>query len=290
MIEWPEDLIRDIARRRCVLFLGAGVSKNASNEQGQRPPDWDEFLAYLRDKVPDPDSRAAVASCITEGDLLTACEIAKKALRPDTFNSELLRSFAERRFQPSKVHEDLVGIDSRIVATTNFDKLYEMKANSVLHGDVIVKSYTEGDIADVVRRQNRCILKLHGTIDTPNDAIFTRTSYSRARTKYAHFYRVVEALFMTHTFIFMGASMRDPDIRLILEDYANRYSGARPHYMVSPEGEIPAPVLEVIEESMNLRTITYDSVDNHVQLAEGIAELKDLVGLERAALRDTLDW
>ena len=29
MISWPEELVTDIARRKCVLYLGSGVSANS---------------------------------------------------------------------------------------------------------------------------------------------------------------------------------------------------------------------------------------------------------------------
>ncbi|NOJ78874.1 SIR2 family NAD-dependent protein deacylase [Myxococcus xanthus] len=251
---------------------------------------WDEFLQSLAGSLPTGDKRTAVEQCIGEGDLLTACEIARKALRPDVFKGELLRHFAEKRFKPAPIHKDIVGIDSRIVITTNFDKIYEMEANTMLHGDILVKNYYDSDLADTLRRQQRCVLKIHGTIDTPDKTIFTRTDYASARITHRHFYRALEALFMTHTFVFLGASMRDPDLRLILEDYAYRYGGTRPHFMVMPSGSPVPPVLEVLEESMNLRTICYDPALNHAELATGISELKNLVETERATLRNTLNW
>lgn len=290
MITWPDDLVRDIARRRCVLFLGAGVSKNASNTAGERPMNWDEFLKNIALQITSGEQRSAVEQCILDGDLLTACEIARKALRKDIFTQELLNQFASKRFQPSQVHRDLVDLDSWIVLTTNFDKLYEMQASVQLHGDVLVKNYYDSDLGDILRRQQRSVLKVHGTIDAPDRTVFTRTDYANARTAYQHFYCALEALFITHTFVFLGASMRDPDIRLILEDYAYRYRVARPHYMVMPAGMPVGPVLEVLEESMNLRTIVYDSANHHAELAQGLSDLKKLVQLERDELTRTLNW
>lgn len=290
MIIWPKDLINDIARRRCVLFLGAGVSKNSCNDKGERPMDWTEFLAHLAGLITDAPAAAAVRECISAGDLLTACEIARKSLRPANFNSELLRCFSEKRFHPGEIHCDLVGIDSRVVLTTNVDKLYDTTANTILHGDVIVKAHSDVDVADVIRRQNRCIIKVHGTIDTPGSTIFTRIDYADARTKHSHFYSVLEALFMTHTFLFLGASMRDPDMALLLEDYSLRYKGSRPHYVVMPEGSMSSQVLEVMEHSMNFQTISYDSTDNHAQLGLGIKELRTQVEEARMGLLETMDW
>lgn len=252
--------------------------------------DWTEFLAHLASLISDVSAATVVRECIAAGDLLTACEIARKALRIPHFNSELLRCFSEKRFQPGEIHNDLVGIDSRVVLTTNVDKLYDTTANAVLHGDVIVKAHSDIDVADVIRRQNRCIIKVHGTIDTPGSTIFTRIDYADARTKHSHFYSVLEALFMTHTFLFLGASMRDPDMALLLEDYSLRYKGSRPHYVVMPEGSLPPQVLDVMEHSMNFQTIPYDSSDNHAQLGLSIKELRIQVEQARMGLLETMDW
>ena len=39
-ISWPNSLVNDIARRRCVIFLGSGISRNSVNEAGIRPKTW----------------------------------------------------------------------------------------------------------------------------------------------------------------------------------------------------------------------------------------------------------
>ena len=80
MIDWPEDLVRDIAARRSVLFLGAGVSRNSENEHGVHPREWTDFLRHLATQVPDVAQQAEVTQCITDADLLTACELARKYL------------------------------------------------------------------------------------------------------------------------------------------------------------------------------------------------------------------
>lgn len=43
MINWPEALVEAIARRRCVLFLGSGISANSKNSSGKRPATWENF-------------------------------------------------------------------------------------------------------------------------------------------------------------------------------------------------------------------------------------------------------
>ena len=174
--------------------------------------------------------------------------------------------------------------------TTNFDKLYENRANQLQANTVLVKNYYDKDIADVFRRQDRVVLKVHGTIDAADQTIFTRSQYALARRNYGHFYQMLRGLFITHTFVFLGASMRDPDMQLLLEDHAYRFEGSRPHYMIMPENSARQGTLQVLEETMNLRALLYDSVDNHRALAESIAELVSLVEAAREDIARTAQW
>lgn len=290
MIEWPEELVSDIARRRSAIFIGAGVSMNSTNDRGERPRDWVSFLQHLADMISDETAKSAAKKCVEEGDLLTACEVAKNTLHTENFKRILLAEFAERRFQAAPIHRDIVEIDSRIVLTSNFDKIYDTAANSILSGDVLVKSYRDNDIADIIRRPNRCIIKVHGSIDTPEDAIITRSDYAMMRNKYASFYRLLDALFLTHTFLFLGCSMNDPDLRLLLEDYSRRFGKAKPHYVVTPGDRISAPVVKVLEANMSLRILTYSVDNNHAELTASIGALRGLVNQARATLLETMNW
>ncbi len=290
MIDWPEDLVRDIAARQSILFLGAGVSRNASNSAGVHPKEWAEFLRYLASRIPVTDQAKEVLQCIDDADLLTACELARKYLSSTTFKTEILQEYSGNAYRPAKIHDDLSLVDSRIVMTTNFDKLYENRANHHQDNTVIVKNYYDTDIADVFRRQNRVVLKVHGTIDNPDRTIFTRSKYAIARRDFAHFYNLLRGLFVTHTFIFLGASLRDPDIQLILEDHAYRFEGSRPHYIAMPENSAKSGTLKVMEETMNLRALLYDPADNHKALADSIAALGPRVEQAREVIAATAAW
>ncbi|CAO3355349.1 SIR2 family protein [Azospirillum palustre] len=290
MIDWPEDLVQDIAARRSVLFLGAGVSRNAANVDGLHPREWVEYLKHLASKIADDLHRAEVVQCINDADLLTACELARRYLSPHVFKTEMLKEFSGNAYKPAKIHDDLSLVDSRLVMTTNFDKLYENRANQLQDNTVIVKNYYDKDVADVFRRQDRVVLKVHGTVDAPDSAIFTRSQYALARRDYAHFYQMLRGLFVTHTFVFLGASMRDPDMQLLLEDHAYRFEGARPHYMVMPENSARVGTLKVLEETMNLKALLYDPSNNHRALANSVAALVPKVDAARQQIAVTAGW
>ncbi len=290
MIDWPEDLVRDVAARRSVLFLGAGVSRNAQNKHGVHPREWTDFLTYLASKVSKAELRKEIEQCIIDADLLTACELGRKYLSASDFKTEMLKEFSGNAYKPAQIHDDLSRVDSRLVMTTNFDKLYENRANQLQCNTVLVKNYYDKDVADVFRRQDRVVLKVHGTIDESDRTIFTRSQYALARRDYGHFYQLLRGLFVTHTFVFLGASMRDPDMQLLLEDHAYRFEGARPHYMVMPENSARAGTLRVLEETMNLKALLYDPANNHQSLADSVAALVPKVEAARQEIAATAAW
>jgi hypothetical protein len=290
MIDWPVDLIRDVAARRSVLFLGAGVSRNAKNKEGLHPREWTEFLKHLASKVANKDQRNEIEHCINDADLLTACELARKYLSPPDFKTEMLQEFSGNGYQPAQIHDDLSRVDSRLVMTTNFDKLYENRANQLQDNTVLVKNYYDKDVADVFRRNDRVVLKVHGTIDDSERSIFTRSQYALARRDYGHFYQMLRGLFVTHTFVFLGASMRDPDMQMLLEDHAYRFEGARPHYMVMPETSARVGTIRVLEETMNLKALLYDPANDHQALADSVAALVPKVEAARQVIAETAGW
>lgn len=289
MIDWPDDLVADIARRRSVLFLGAGVSKNAATATGERPKDWLEFLRHATTKVSVPDAQAEIKDRLDKQDFLTACELIRFHLKPDAFKGLLLQEY-NKPYVPGAVFNDIVALDSRYVITTNFDKIYETHANRVQHGTVLVKNYYDDDLSDVLRRTERVVIKIHGTMDSADRTIFTRSAYASARVAHAHSYQILDALFMTHTSIFLGASMRDPDMQLLLEEQTYRFPGRRPHFVVMPNDTELKAVLPIMEETMNIRPILYDPVDHHKELADGLGALRGLVDQARDDLTRTFGW
>ena len=50
-MKWSNQLINCIARNRCVLFLGAGLSMNSEDDNGIHPKDWKGFLLSGLEKI-----------------------------------------------------------------------------------------------------------------------------------------------------------------------------------------------------------------------------------------------
>lgn len=287
MINWPKELISDIARRRSVIFLGAGISRNSENEKGIHPKTWAEFLDFAVDSI---QPRKHVRSLLRKEDYLTACEVIRERLGREDFKDLLIKQFLSPKFRHAPIHVAIFKLDSRIVATPNYDKIYETYANGEAKSSIRIKHHFDNDIAEAIRRTDRIILKIHGTIDTPDKMVFTRKDYAEARVKYRSFYSALEALALTHTFLFLGCGVNDPDVRLLLEDSFFKNPINRSHIFVLPKGSVHGDVVKVIEATMNLNVLTYRKTNDHAELLSSVEYLVQLVEQERDVLRRDSNW
>ena len=176
------------------------------------------------------------------------------------------------------------------MATPNFDKIYETKANTAANGSIVLKHHYDPDVADIIRENGRLILKIHGSIDSPNRMIFTRSEYAKARSEHRSFYQILDSLAVTHTFIFLGCGTNDPDLKLLFEDVFFRHPHSRKHAMVLPRNALHNDVVDIVEETMNLRVIKYNPAANHQELTDSIKELVTLVESKRDEIKSTGNW
>lgn len=174
--------------------------------------------------------------------------------------------------------------------TPNVDKIYEVYAQAETAGTILVKKYYDSDLVNKIKSEERIILKIHGTLDESSKMIFTRSQYTNARYQNAAFYRLLEALSLTHTFIFIGCGFSDPDIQLVLENYSFVFPGSPCHYFITSKDGINTEYKRIVKENRNLEIITCDSKDNHRELHDALEELVPMVEDERTRIAKEMDW
>lgn len=292
IIDWPQDLVSDVARRRCVLVLGSGISSNSTNASGARPKTWAAFLNHATTFIGAPAAhKKEINKLIRNNEFLTACQVIRDLMGKTAFYQLTEQEYLIPRFQYAEIHDRIIELDSRIVATPNFDTIFENRINSVQHSSVAVKNYYDNDVAEAIRSTKRMVLKIHGTINSPNRMIFTRDDYTKARHENAAFYSILDALAVTHTFLFLGCGLDDPDIKLILEDYGFKHEHSRPHYFVLPSSKLHAIVKPAVEKSLNVSCLSYPAPrGDHSKLKASIQELRDLVNAERLEISTKQSW
>lgn len=288
MIEWNEDIVQAIGRRRCVIVLGAGVSRNSKNKDGKRPATWEEFLKNCSESLGNPNH---IDELINKKDFLTACELIKKKLTADNFTTLVQKEYQSAGYFHAPIHEHIYNLDASIVASPNFDNIYETHAAKISAGSVIIKDHTSQDIANYLLGGDvRLVLKTHGSANNPQDVIFTRNDYASARTKYVLFYEILKSLALTHTFLFIGCGMDDPDIRMLFEDVQFAHGRMPFHYMTLPRAEVHPDVLQVASESMRVKFIEYSPVNGHEELTTSLEELVKRVDEFRQQKTTDLKW
>ncbi|MGM8061219.1 SIR2 family protein [Vogesella indigofera] len=293
MINWPKELVSAIARRKAVIFIGAGVSMNCTSNSGRKPPSWKEFLEEGIEKIAHTKDKTELRALLKSGDYLNCCQILKEKLNTD-WVPYLEDCFVTPGYSPNELQKSIFKLDSSIVMTPNVDKIYDQyvnSANDLQINNVKIKKYFDNDIPRVLRGngKQRLLLKIHGCIDTPDNLIFTRQDYADIRNKHSNFYKAIDALILTHAFIFIGCGMNDPDLQLILENYARTFGAAPPHYITLSE-KISNNYESILAKNFNLKVLKYSPANNHIELLDSIQKLATDVEQERALLSQSTLW
>jgi len=136
------------------------------------------------------------------------------------------------------------------------------------------------------------ILKIHGTIDKDDELIFSKHQYAIAKYKHKTFYRLLDTLALTRTFIFLGCGLNDPDIKLVLENNNFIYPGCRPHYFVAAKSMVDEEMKKVLKSNYNLNILEYSltRTTGHDNLLTSLNALCALVEDVRHELSTTQNW
>lgn len=255
-IEWPTNLIEEIAFRRCVIFIGAGISATAKNLQGQSPTTWKSFIEGAKNLIPptNTESRDFVDKMLQQGNYLLALQAVSNSVEPGSYSRYLQQIYRDPNYKASLVHELIKEIDSKIVISTNFDKIYENLCND--HGYTVANYIDIDTIAATIKSTNNLIIKAHGTIDNTRSMVFTQEQFYEARKNHPGFYEILNALFQTHTVLFLGYSLNDPDINLVLESVSKTSFSGSPHYVVVKEG-VETEIKKYWYKCYNVSTLEY---------------------------------
>ncbi len=288
MIRWPDELVSALARRRAVLFLGAGVSRNAVSASGERPPMWHDFLHAGIKRC--AGSKVEIKRLLENGDLFTCCQLIKQRL-DHAWIPFLEEKFFFPGFEVRSIHKHIFELDAHIVLTPNFDKIYDNYATAATGSKVRIKKYHDPDLARFLRgsEKQRLVLKVHGCIDTPGSLVFTRADYVDLRSKYDNFYRAIEALILANTFIFIGCGGAGPDISLLLEQYARSFRDSPPNYFITSSKWSKDYAL-MMNKNYNLVPVCYSEKNEHAELTDSLAVLVQKVDERRSQLAASALW
>jgi len=192
------------------------------------------------------------------------------------FTAFLRDKFVAPNFNPLEIHKIVQELDSKIVITTNYDDIYDRYCLQewAKQGYNVCRYYENHAINDI-RSKTRLILKAHGCITNPAKVVLTRASYFEARRAYPSFYAILDALFLTNTLLFLGCSLSDPDIQLVLENANISAPSNHPHYALVESGRHQS-IVNAIRKTYNIELLEY-SQGKHDEAEEALRNLRDEV-------------
>jgi SIR2-like domain len=193
--------------------------------------------------------------------------------------------FLRAQFQPSSpvdywitpAHDELVALELPLLFTTNYDDLIE-KAY-VHHMRTLVASRTADDfVAHWPTRPSSHLVKIHGSIDNARTVVLTRGDYARARSERKRIYDQLRYDFESTAYLFVGFSLSDPNINILLDDARFQTQGALPPSF-TVQGRYD-PVTDAYYRSLGVNVIwigTWDLLPSFLRAINPRVELTTVV-------------
>lgn len=199
-------LSREIAERRAILFVGAGLSA------GLGLPSWPQLIAELGEDL----GYSADEFLELSNDFRSLTEyyrLEKKSI--DALRDRMLElgNVDDNALRESRAHRLIVGLQFPIIYTTNYDQLLERAF--ALYDRQFNKTVTAKDIA----REDPSlptIVKFHGDLDDASSLVVTETDYFRRLAFEEPLDIKLTADAFARTMLFVGYSLSDVNLRVML--------------------------------------------------------------------------
>ena len=179
MVSWPDALIRELADRRVLLFVGSGISKAAHPSM----PTWPALIGLLSDRLATQKDKLLVLKLVKQNNLLDAAQIVSDGVDKPELNAIFRGTFNVAPTPHHEIYQSLLNLDAKTIVTTNYDQFLEKNFEYYSDGNAsyAVCRYTSSDLIDNLRSPQRTIVKAHGCVTELSGLVLDRTSYFRAR-------------------------------------------------------------------------------------------------------------
>lgn len=252
----PQQLLVHLREGRLVLFAGAGLSAQAGL------PTWGSLLkdvveATLAETVPGPGTRAELEGMIAAGKWLQIADHCKDQLGPGGYARLMAERLGDTGLAVPEAHRLAVQLPFAAWVTTNYDKLLERAYAEVRGG--LPKTLTCLDTEALGRLLfdgAPFVLKAHGDLDKPDSLVFTSRDYRDLIHGNAAFSAAFSAILLTHSVLFVGYSLADPDFNLLLDRQLLTFRGFVPerYALMSGIGKVEE---EYLRRACQIRVIPY---------------------------------
>lgn len=132
---------------------------------------------------------------------------------------DYIKSIIDKNAKCNAIDEEIVRVSPHHIITTNYDCLLE-KADAVKDNEYAVVSKDE----DLLSKANdKYIIKMHGTIEDVKTIVLKERDYLDYEQEHLLISTYIKSLLVNHTFLFMGYSLNDNNLNLII-NWINYFS------------------------------------------------------------------
>lgn len=255
MITELQHLAEQIAAGNAVVYVGAGLSEGAGL------PGWPallrEAINWCQKHGIQVQDRDDIEDCIVKGELLLVAEEMREQMGRENFRRFICNSL-QTPTMPTAAHTLITELPFCAALTGNYDNILE-RAYTV--ASLFPRIYTYNstpELAAALRDSYFYILKIHGDVNNIESIIIGHKDYSDIIYNNKAYKQHLITLFSTQTFFFVGSSLNEPDLLLLLEEMQSAFRGyLGKHYALINSSGIPMLKLRHFENRYGIKTIPY---------------------------------
>lgn len=266
-----EELATAIRERHAILFVGSGVSATLG------VPTWRGLIDHMADDLQyDRDLFASSANNFMA--LAEYYRLSRDGIGPLRSWMDTNWSVSDDKLRESRVHTLIARLAFPLLYTTNYDRFLERSLT--FGGQKVTKIVTVRDLLKV-REGDVQVVKLHGDFDSDESIVLTETDYFRRLSFEAPLDIKLRADTLGKTVLFIGYSLADINIRLLLFKLTQAWESAgqanhRPtSYLFLSH---PDPIQEAVLGKWGVRLITGDADSPDQALCEFLEKLAVEIG------------
>ena len=275
-----EEIKKAIEKNSFGIYVGAGLSMGAGL------PSWPQLLNELIDII----ERKGIANNRIEEMRQLASQSSKFLLLAEEIRDliqndleKLIRDrFEDKSKQPTETHDVLVKLKSKFIITTNYDTLIE-KSLVKNYDNYFPTVYTYKDASSInysLWNNDHFVLKAHGDAKTPKEIVLTEKDYRNIIYNQSGYQSILHAIFSTNSILFLGVSLNDPELLLLLSYIHNIFHGGTPnHYALVPKENVSQTEIERWRKDYNIQISPYNSIDNHIEIRHFIEQIISETGI-----------
>jgi tetratricopeptide (TPR) repeat protein len=230
------DLLHGSNRNTILPVIGAGLSS-------PHLPGWSRLLEELIGES-SREYRGSLTSALQAGNFLDVAALLEvdARVRAAGIAAAIKRHYAQPRMARPEVYDLVAGLPVTHFATTNFDPWLKDAVSHRL--GTAPRTYTPWDSGgwnDLGQSSPPLVLMLHGDADRPATCVLSATAFRRLTHGNPAFRAGFSALIAGRSLLFLGHSLRDPDLMLMLDAWSEAMAGWGPgaeaprHFLLTTE-------------------------------------------------------